>query len=81
MKSAFALLSLVTLALAGPLLQFETEGDQQLLGELPTSYPGYDLDLGEQRLVELEGQSPKWMTELEKVCSRVIRRALLSHFS
>ena len=67
MKSAFALLSLVTLALAVPLIQFEAEGDQQLLGELPTSYPGYDLDLGEQRLVELEGQSPKWMTELEKI--------------
>jgi bacterial leucyl aminopeptidase len=67
MKSALALLSLVTLALAGPVLQFEGDADQQFLG-LPTTYPGYDLDLNEQRLVELEGQPPKWVSELEKVC-------------
>ncbi|KAH6915257.1 peptidase [Coprinopsis sp. MPI-PUGE-AT-0042] len=66
MKSALALLSLVTLALAGPVLQFEGDADQQFLG-LPTTYPGYSLDLNEQRLVELEGQSPKWVSELEKI--------------
>ncbi|KAH8106205.1 hypothetical protein BXZ70DRAFT_918624 [Cristinia sonorae] len=31
------------------------------------SYPGFDLDLNELRLVQLEGQEPVWMTELEKI--------------
>lgn len=64
MKSFCALLSLLTLAVAGPVAQYSRE---QFPMELPTHYPGYSLDLGEMRLVELEGQSPVWMSELDKV--------------
>lgn len=30
-------------------------------------YPGFDLDLSELRLVQLEGQDPVWLSELDKV--------------
>lgn len=66
MKSICALLSLVSLAISSPVLQFSGDSEQQVLG-YPTEYPGFDLDLNELRLVELEGQAPVWMSELEKV--------------
>ncbi|EAU84252.1 peptidase [Coprinopsis cinerea okayama7 len=66
MRSLGALLSLVSLVLATPVLQFGGDVEQHVLG-LPTEYPGYTLDLNEMRLVELEGQSPKWVSELEKI--------------
>lgn len=68
MKS-LTLLSLVYLATATPLsLLYGSE--QVPLGSLEehvTSYPGFDLDLDDRRLVQMEGQEPVWMTELEKV--------------
>jgi hypothetical protein len=30
-------------------------------------HPGFYLDLGARRLVQMEGKEPVWMTELEKV--------------
>ncbi len=74
MKSFASLLALASVVVATPLL-----GGEQLplgdidstrfdLGELATTYPGVSLDLNERRLVQLEGQPPKWVTELEKVC-------------
>lgn len=66
MKSFAVLLSLLTLAIASPLGQFGQEQEQFAM-ELPTHYPGYSLDLDAMRLVELEGQSPVWLSELEKV--------------
>lgn len=70
MKSVIASLSFVCVALAIP---FFSAGDN---GQLPlalesldkqASYPGFDLDLNQLRLVQLEGKEPVWMTELEKV--------------
>jgi bacterial leucyl aminopeptidase len=72
MKSIFAGLSFVCVALAIP---FFSSGDG---GQLPfsleeyTNYPGFDMDLQELRLIQLEGQDPVWMTELEKVCNTVV---------
>jgi hypothetical protein len=75
MKSFAVLLSLLTLAIANPIGLYGQE-QEQLLMELPTRYPGYSLDLSAMRLVELEGQSPVWMSELEKV-----RTVFLTHLS
>lgn len=71
-----ALLSFVCIATATPLASFDV-GSQHPFGtteELVTSYPGFDLDLSEQRLVQMDGQEPVWMTELEKV---IIQKYLL----
>ena len=73
MKTFAVLLSLLTLAIANPIGIYGQE-QEQLSMELPTRYPGYSLDLSAMRLVELEGQSPVWMSELEKV-----RTAFLTH--
>jgi len=64
-----ALLSLVSLATATPLslLSSNEQVPFSNLVEHMTSYPGFDLDLNAQRLVQLEGQEPIWMTELEKI--------------
>ncbi len=70
-----ALLALVSAAVATPALSLYDSGAQEpLLGDvLPTSYPGFDLDLSAKRLVQLEGQEePLVMTELEKVCTRLL---------
>ncbi|RXW25839.1 hypothetical protein EST38_g116 [Candolleomyces aberdarensis] len=66
MKSFSALLALLTLAIAGPVAQY---GREQVPMEIPTSLPGFslDIDLSEMRLVELEGQAPVWMSELDKI--------------
>ncbi|KAJ3514567.1 hypothetical protein NLJ89_g2305 [Agrocybe chaxingu] len=61
MKSFAALLALVSLVAATPI----TYNDQIPLKQ-PT-YPGFDLDLNAHRLVQMEGQAPVWMTELEKI--------------
>ncbi|KAI0751349.1 peptidase [Daedaleopsis nitida] len=62
-----ALLALVSAAVATPLSLYDNE--QSVLGDVvPTEYPGFDLDLYEPRLVQLEGhESPVMMTELEKI--------------
>lgn len=65
MKSFLALVSLVSLAVASPLSGLEVT--QFPLNVEEASYPGFDLDLNAQRLVQMEGQPPVWMTELEKV--------------
>lgn len=62
MKSFSVLLSFVSLIAATPL---KHGGQTPFSNETPI-YPGFDLDLDALRLVQLEGQSPVWMTELEK---------------
>jgi hypothetical protein len=68
MKSFAVLLAFACAAIA-PLPSVGETAQVPLEAELMTSYPGFDLDLGAQRLVQIEGQSPVWMTELEKVRS------------
>lgn len=60
-----AIFSLVLASIATALPVFE---QIPINAELAT-FPGFDLDLNAQRLVQLEGQAPVWMTELEKVNS------------
>ncbi|KAI0712920.1 peptidase [Cerioporus squamosus] len=62
-----AVLALVSTAIATPLALYDNE--QSPLGDvLPTTYPGFHLDLSAPRLVQLEGQEePVVMTELEKI--------------
>ena len=71
MKQIFAGLSLACLALAIPFYSSESANDGQarlqFSAEDYANYPGYDLDLSELRLVQLEGRDPVWMTEYEKV--------------
>ena len=43
------------------------QDDQIPLRQTETTYPGFNLDLNSPRLVQLEGNDPLWMTELEKV--------------
>jgi leucyl aminopeptidase len=62
MKS-FSVLFLACAAIATPLSSFL---DQVPLNDR-LEYPGFDLDLNAPRLVQMEGQAPTWMTELEKV--------------
>lgn len=70
-----ALLALVSAAVATPLSLYDNgfqtpmiDTGDLLLTELPTEYPGFDLDLNEIRLVQLEGlDEPVEMTELQKV--------------
>lgn len=66
MKSFSILISLAYLAVATPLIY---DGYDQASFSADGSYPGFDLDLTARRLVQLEGQPPVWMTELEKVLS------------
>ncbi|CAA7259515.1 unnamed protein product [Cyclocybe aegerita] len=61
MKSFAALLALVHLVAATPI----THNEQVPLNQ--ATYPGFDLDLNARRLVQMEGQAPVWMTELEKI--------------
>jgi hypothetical protein len=62
MKYLSTVLSLASLAAASPLFGGSDGGQVPL-----ATYPGFSLDLGAMRLVELEGQPPVWMSELEKV--------------
>ena len=64
MKSFAALLALVSIVAAVP----AAYNEQIPLGEQAT-YPGFSLDLNARRLVQMDGQEPIWMTELEKVAS------------
>ena len=72
MKRIFAGLSLACLALAIPFYSPESEsGDGQVQLQFSAedfaNYPGFDLNLNELRLVQLEDREPVWMTEYEKV--------------
>jgi len=62
MKSFTVLLTLVSLALASPTF-WNQDGQVPFADEAS----GYDLDLSERRLIELEGQAPVWVTEGDKV--------------
>ena len=65
----------VAIAIPRPFPSFHDDSAQELMmGEiLPSSWPGFDLNLNEPRLVQLEGQGePVIMTELEKVCGRIV---------
>lgn len=64
MKSFAALLALVSIVAAVP----AAYNEQIPLGKQAT-YPGFSLDLNARRLVQMDGQEPIWMTELEKVAS------------
>lgn len=64
MKSFALLLSLVSIISATPFLY---DSEQIPLKADGLTHPGFDLDLNALRLVQLEGQPPVWMTELEKV--------------
>jgi leucyl aminopeptidase len=61
MRSLVFLLGLVNLVVSGPLAFEQVSISQQHY------HPGFTLDLNERRLVQFEGQEPKWLTELEKV--------------
>ena len=65
------MISLISLAfLAVAIASPSYRNEQVPLGGLEdriTTVPGYDVDLNAQRLVQMEGQEPVWMTELEKV--------------
>ncbi|XP_006460164.1 hypothetical protein AGABI2DRAFT_191928 [Agaricus bisporus var. bisporus H97] len=61
MKSLASLLSLLALVASGVIaLPHESQTTFEV-------HPGFDLDLGAQRLVELEGHQRIWMSELEKI--------------
>lgn len=65
MRSFAALLALASLAVSAPSV---SENAQYPLGQVElATHSGLDLDLSERRLIEVEGQSPVWVTELEKV--------------
>lgn len=66
MRTAAILLSLVSLSLAVAIP--EQVGFTANSGEVA----GYSLDLNEMRLVEMEGQPARWMTELEKIEARAL---------
>ena len=63
MKSFAVLLALASLVVASPALLADT---QSPLTKVLADYPGYSLDLAELRLVQIEGQEPTWVSELEK---------------
>ena len=71
-RSLVALLSLTAVAVTA------YSDDQSILQESLQTYPGFDLDLSALRWVQLEGQEPVLMTELEKVGSLSPTRVLLS---
>ena len=70
MKSlSILLLSLACLVVANPLSP--SFDDHQVPLGAKDGYPGFDLDLNAQRLVQMEGQAPVWMSELKKVLSLI----------
>ena len=69
MKSALALLLPVAVAIAAAAAPLEVDAQwQTYFPEDSLSYSDYDIDLQALRLVQFENESPRWMTELEKVC-------------
>ncbi|KAL4241566.1 Peptide hydrolase [Abortiporus biennis] len=66
MKSFASILALISLVVAGP-LAFDVPEQVTLNAAQQETYPGFDLDLNELRLVQREGQSPEWITELDKI--------------
>lgn len=69
-----SLLPIISLAVAAA-----AHNDEQIALQKPLRiYPGFDLDLGALRWVQLEGQDPVLMTELEKVSRLIPFRRFLS---
>ncbi len=65
MNKAFApILAIASVAIA---TTFTSENTQQPFDVPVVGYSGFDLDLNERRLIQLEGQEPVWVTELDKV--------------
>ncbi|THH33775.1 hypothetical protein EUX98_g418 [Antrodiella citrinella] len=68
----------VLLAFVGYAVSFAAaEGGQKPFGIQEQQYPGFDLNLDELRLVQLEGQEPVWMSELEKVTNTPVLNSSL----
>lgn len=65
MKTFSLLLAFASVVFTTPLSFGENQ--QLVLDNVPTSYPGFSLDLNELRLIQLEGSSPEWVTELDKI--------------
>ncbi|KAK7061596.1 WD-repeats-region domain-containing protein [Favolaschia claudopus] len=61
MKYLLALVALASLVVAAP-----ADSEQAPFG-VDYKHPGFDWDLGSQRLVQLQDQPPVWMSELEKI--------------
>lgn len=74
MKSTFAaLLVPILAAIAAAAVPLEFETGQAYLDEFGSlRHEGYDFDLQELRLVEFEGQPPRWITELDKVHFKIL---------
>lgn len=72
-----ALISLfASLAAASPVLL-----EQQPFEALNSIEPGFSLDLNAQRLVEMQGKPPVWMSELDKArISAIFRTPTLIMF-
>ncbi|KAI0770795.1 peptidase [Irpex lacteus] len=65
MKSFTALLALASLAVSATALPDNAQ--YPLAQEQLTSYPGFDLDLSERRVIELDDSTRRVVTELEKI--------------
>ncbi|KAF9469071.1 hypothetical protein BDZ94DRAFT_1153202 [Collybia nuda] len=66
MKSFLALALFVCVAISTPLVIDDTS--QFAFGDgLLKTYPGFNLDLDAQRLIQVDGQAPVWTTELGKI--------------
>ncbi|KAK7053546.1 peptidase [Favolaschia claudopus] len=61
MKFLLTLIALVYIALAA------STGGEQTPFTVDYKHPDFDWDLSTRRLVQMEGQSPVWITELEKI--------------
>jgi bacterial leucyl aminopeptidase len=75
LKSILLLLPLVGSSLAATIPTLYGDANQVILGgqtfdASPSATEGFSLDLNELRLVQMEGQPPVLMTELEKVRPR-----------
>ncbi|TFY79639.1 hypothetical protein EWM64_g4378 [Hericium alpestre] len=67
MKSLAVLVSFACAVSAIPAQTRLTVQDAVLLDNQQATPDGFDVDLAALRLVQIEGQSPVWMTELEKI--------------
>lgn len=70
MKSFTALLALASLAISVTALADNAQ--YPLVQEQLANYPGYDLDLSEARLIELDDHTRLTVTELEKVANGML---------
>jgi leucyl aminopeptidase len=76
MKFLALVLPFVGLASAIPLSGLYDNGDMSVLPWYKQKYPGFNIDLSAQRLVQMEGMEPVLMTEMEKVMVKVYSAVL-----